>query len=91
LPFSFREFLKAKNFEIKKYYIFEEGGILLKNLKEYLTNGSYPEIVFNEQIKEFLWKSYFNEILYRDFIERHKIKNFELAKFLIEFCFQKLF
>jgi len=88
LGFSFREFLRAKGFEIKKYYTFEEKGILLNFLKEYLIDGFYPEVIFNKDKKEFIWKNYFNEIFYMDFLERHKIKNFELARFLIEFCFQ---
>jgi predicted AAA+ superfamily ATPase len=31
---------------------------------------------------------YFNEIFYKDFVERHKIKSIEFGRFLFEFSFQ---
>ncbi|MEM7823639.1 MAG: ATP-binding protein, partial [Candidatus Aenigmatarchaeota archaeon] len=87
LPFSFREFLIANSFEIKEYYTFEERGKLLKLLDMYLKEGGYPEVVFSDE-KEKLLKRYFDEIFLSDFVERHKIKSFELGRFLFEFVFQ---
>ncbi|MEM5875176.1 MAG: ATP-binding protein [Candidatus Aenigmatarchaeota archaeon] len=87
LPFSFREFLVANNFEIKQNYTFEEKGSLLKFLDRYLKEGGYPEVVFSDE-KEKLLKRYFDEIFLSDFVERHKIKSFELGRFLFEFVFQ---
>ncbi|MEM0476613.1 MAG: ATP-binding protein [Candidatus Aenigmatarchaeota archaeon] len=87
LPFSFREFLIANKFEIKEYYIFEERGKLLRLLDRYLKEGGYPEVVFSDE-KEKLLKRYFDEIFLSDFVERHKIKSFELGRFLFEFIFQ---
>ncbi|MEM5791038.1 MAG: ATP-binding protein, partial [Candidatus Aenigmatarchaeota archaeon] len=87
LPFSFREFLTAKEFEIKEYYTFEETGKILNLLEKYLKEGSYPEIVFSEE-KEKLFKSYFNEIFFSDFVERHRIKSIDMGRFLFEFIFQ---
>ena len=87
LPFSFREFLKAKKFkeDIKS---FEGRGKLQKLLKDFLFIGGYPEVILNEEKKDFLWRSYFDEIFYRDFVERHKIRNTQLGRFLLEFIFQ---
>ena len=87
LPFSFREFLKARKIEID-LYSFEGKGKIQKNLKDFLFIGGYPEVVLNEEKKEFIWKSYFDEIFYRDFVERHKIRNLQLGRFLLEFLFQ---
>lgn len=87
LPFSFREFLKAKKFE-EDLRTFEGRGKLQKFLKEFLLVGGYPEVVLNEEKKDFLWKTYFDEIFYRDFVERHEIKNIELGRLLLEFIFQ---
>jgi predicted AAA+ superfamily ATPase len=87
LPFSFREFLRAKKFE-EDLRTFEGRGKLQKLLKEFLLIGSYPEVVLNEEKKDFLWKTYFDEIFYRDFVERHKIKNIEFGRLLLEFIFQ---
>jgi predicted AAA+ superfamily ATPase len=86
-PFSFREFLRARGFEPKKFYTFEEEGKILKLLKEFLIDGAYPEVVIKGE-KERLWKSYFDEIFYKDFVERHKIKSIEFGRFLIEYFLQ---
>ena len=86
-PFSFREFLKAKNFQYD-IRTFEGRGKIQKLLKDFLIIGGYPEVVLNEEKKDFLWRSYFDEIFYRDFVERHKIKNLSLGRFLLEFIFQ---
>ena len=86
LPFSFSEFLKAKNFK-PEADIFEKRGTLLKLLHAYLEEGGFPEVVFSEN-KEKILREYFNEIFYKDFVERHRIKSLEFGRFLFEFCFQ---
>jgi len=86
LPFSFSEFLKAKNFR-PETEIFEKRGSLLKLLRTYLKEGGFPEVVLSEN-KEKILREYFNEIFYKDFVERHKIKSLEFGRFLFEFCFQ---
>ena len=86
LPFSFREFLKAKKNNLRPE-VFEERGVLLKYLKEYLTYGGFPEVVLS-QSKERILKEYLEEIFYKDFVERHEIRSLEFGKFLFEFCFQ---
>jgi len=90
LPFSFREFLKAKNFEPEKFLTFEEMGKILRLLREYLDFGGFPEVVLSESRfqKEKLLKTYFDEIFLKDFVERHKIKSIELGRLLFEFMFQ---
>ncbi|MEM5772986.1 MAG: ATP-binding protein [Candidatus Aenigmatarchaeota archaeon] len=85
-PFSFKEFLRAKNFETKDL-TFEKTGTLLKFLKEYLEFGGFPEVVLNVS-KEKILREYFDETFYKDFVERHKIKSIEFGKFLFEFAFQ---
>jgi len=87
LPFSFREFLRAKGFS-ESIETFEGRGKILKLINEYLIDGAYPEVVMNKEIKEFLWKSYLDEIFYKDFLERHKLRNLELAKTIFEYILQ---
>ena len=90
LPFSFREFLKAKNFKSEKFLTFEEKGKTLRFLREYLDFGGFPEVVLsnNRFQKEKLLKTYFDEIFLKDFVERHEIKSIELGRLLFEFIFQ---
>lgn len=86
LTFSFREFLKAKKIKLK-LHTFEERGRLLGKLREYLEFGGFPEVVLSEE-KEKILKSYADEVFYKDFVERHKIKSLDFGRFLFEFTFQ---
>jgi len=86
-PFSFREFLKAKNFEIthlEALSYLEERGKILKFAEEFLTFGSYPKVVLceNDEMKEKILKSYYNAIFYKDLIERYKLDPVLLDTFL---------
>lgn len=87
LPFSFREFLKAKRIKLSKYISKDESAKIKHYLKEYLEFGGFPDVVLNEE-KIRILKEYADLILFRDFIERHKIKNIELARFLHSFTIQ---
>ncbi len=86
LPFSFREFLRAKNID-ENAHTYQQRGEVLRALREYLNYGAYPEVVFSKD-KERILREYFNEIFYRDFVERHRIKSIQFGRFLFEFAFQ---
>jgi len=87
LPFSFREFLRAKNVFTEKMTM-DEAAKIRGYLKEYLEFGGFPEVVFEEAEKERILKEYFEMILFRDIVERHKLKNISLARFLLSFLLQ---
>ena len=87
LPFSFREFLRTKNVFTEKMTM-DEAAKIRGYLKEYLEFGGFPEVVFEEAEKERILKEYFEMILFRDIIERHKLKNISLARFLLSFLLQ---
>ena len=75
-PLSFREFCGFKlkrEFMKEDFYGAEEKARLKKILKSYLKNGGFPEVV----IQNFrpLLQEYLKNIIYRDIILRHKIKN----------------
>ncbi|BBL45717.1 AAA+ superfamily ATPase [Nanobdella aerobiophila] len=83
LPFSFREYIKIKNIEINLRSL-ENISDIKKLLKEYLEYGGFPDVTFSDNKTKIL-KEYSDLILFRDFIERYKIKNLELARFLHNF------
>jgi hypothetical protein len=87
LPFSFREFLKAKNVVAEKLTM-DETAKIRGYLKDYLEFGGFPEVVFEETEKERILKEHFEMILFRDIVERHKLKNISLARFLLSFLLQ---
>ncbi|MGB9728707.1 MAG: ATP-binding protein [Thermoprotei archaeon] len=89
LPFSFREFLEAKNFELRKVLTDKDRAIIKNLLKEYLDYGGFPEVVLSEN-KEKILREYYNTILFRDFVERFNLKSISVAKFLFEFIFQNI-
>lgn len=87
LPFSFREFLKAKNVAVEKLTM-DEAAKVRGLLRDYLEFGGFPEVVLEETEKDRILKEYFEMILFRDIVERHKLKNISLARFLLSFLLQ---
>ena len=92
-PLSFKEFLLFKDIKLKKENL--EKGILLEKTKiiilnklhEYLELGGFPEIVLKEErFKQQILKQYFDDILYKDIVDRYNLNNQktrDLALFLI--------
>ena len=92
-PLSFEEFLLFKNIAIDKDNISK--GILtektklaiLKYFDEYLNLGGFPEILFKpENYKMRLLEQYFDDILYKDIVDRYSLssqKAKELALFFM--------
>jgi predicted AAA+ superfamily ATPase len=75
LPFSFREFLMAKEFSPGDKLLSKESqGLVLNQLDEYMRTGGYPEVV----VKGIEAKSYlgtlFEGILFRDVVKRYNVR-----------------
>ncbi len=87
LPLSFREFLNFKNFILNSQFSKNDEAKIKNLLLEYLEYGGFPDVVRNEEKTKIL-KEYNDLILFRDFIERHKIRNIEVARFLHNFMIQ---
>lgn len=93
LPFGFNEYLMAKGFEYNDSVpqLPEKKGLLLNHLKNYLTNGGYPEPAVKDlEVRPYL-STLFEAILFKDVIKRYKVKYaqdiYNLALFLISnFC-----
>jgi hypothetical protein len=74
MPLSFTEFLKFSK---------------IKSLDEYLKFGGFPEVVLekSEDKKIFLLQQYLEDIIHKDIIDRHSIRNakqlIEIARYLI--------
>ena len=81
-PLSFEEFLlfkglKVDNENLKKNVILEKTKFsVLKNLKEYLNIGGFPEIFFKtNDYKIKVLEQYFDDILYKDIIDRYNLNS----------------
>ncbi|HII14923.1 MAG TPA: ATP-binding protein [Nanoarchaeota archaeon] len=87
LPLSFKEFLTFKAF---KADIGRLGSAdiarILNYFEEYLKFGGYPEVVLepdtNEKMR--ILKDYLDMVVYKDIIERYKLKNSRLINWLIK-------
>ena len=88
LPFSFREFLSAKNEYTPSISSFTDIGRLKKRLSEYLDFGGYPEVVLGKNEKEKLLSEYKELIFLKDFVEREKIKSIDVGRFIFSFVTQ---
>lgn len=76
-PFSFKEFLRAKNLTIKDEVQMKSRRAEIRHyLREYVEWGGFPEIVLedDEEMKRELLRFYSDSILYRDVVKRSGIK-----------------
>ena len=92
-PFSFAEFLDyySVTFDMKTLPYLEDRSVVKRRFNEYLEKGGFPEpIVYpSVQHRETL-QSYFDDIIYRDIISRHGIRNPLIFKDLSLFCISNI-
>ena len=89
-PFSFEEFLKAKNLEVSRELM---GKITLDKLKGYLdlylNQGGFPEGLslsqnLAEQDRRGLLQGYVSTVIEQDIMERYNITNKSLIKYMVK-------
>lgn len=83
-PFSFMEYLITKKFEISKFYSSSEKSTLKNLFNEYLMFGGYPESIIYNNEREKIIKDIFDTAIYKDVIERNKVRNINVMKLLIK-------
>ena len=86
-PFSFAEYLRYRNIEVNLYS--SKSQSYIKNaFATYLVEGGFAEI-FDEppDLKRRILQDYLDLIIYRDIVERYRIKNHMLLKHLIKYLF----
>ena len=84
LPFSFAEFLKARDIKYSNYMSSEERSSLLNALSEYFTYGGYPEAVIYPAARNKIMNEIVEITVYRDVIERHNIRNIKVVKLMFK-------
>ena len=89
-PLSFGEFLRFKGIEIHSELEYIADKTLIWNhFHDYLKYGGFPEVVLkqNDDDRELLLKNYFEDVLYRDIVTYHEIRDVvslrNLAVFLL--------
>jgi len=75
LPFSFPEFLLARNFDLDDTLnLKERQGLLLRNLSDYLSTGGYPEVVTGNLDGKHYLATLFDSILFKDIVKRYNVR-----------------
>lgn len=85
-PMTFREILRSKNFTIKPKYSTQEIWQLGQILDEMMTYGTFPELVLSTDpnFRENILKDYLDILIYKDLLERYKIDNEYVVRYLIK-------
>ncbi|AWR93901.1 ATP-binding protein [Acidianus brierleyi] len=79
-PFSFSEYLRFKGVKIEKVkdtFTTSSEGVIKRELGNYMREGGFPEVL---KISDDLIFSIFSDIVYKDVVQRLKIKRIELFK-----------
>ncbi len=84
LPFSFEDYLNVKRENIGKYPTSIEKAKILNKLKSYLEGGGYPEAIIYSKERDKILMDITETTIFRDVIERYKIRNIKLLKLLIK-------
>lgn len=86
LPFSFKEFLSAKQIDFKKDFFSSEEKIKINSaFEEYLNYGGYPEMIFYPKEREKIIREIIEVTIYMDLIERYGIRNIKTIKLMFNY------
>jgi len=89
-PFSFREYLSAKDVHIDRDFVYGSKKIFVKShISEYMKWGGFPEIAFlkEEFERNKVIKEYLSSMFFKDLVERFNMNNIHLLDALIDRLF----
>jgi predicted AAA+ superfamily ATPase len=83
LPFSFKEFLTAKNASYARYMDPEQQARIELLFEEYVKYGGYPSVVLTDEVQQkiMILKEIYDTVMQRDIIEKYGIR--KIAEFKI--------
>ena len=89
LPFSFKEYLNAKNVITAEYLNANEASKVVDALSEFLDFGGYPEIVKSEDLalKHMLLSELYATVIQRDLIEKYSIRKTSVFRAFVNSLF----
>ena len=84
-PFSFREFLQAKNITYPKAPFGKPSlDKLMANLRDYIEHGGFPEVTPLAAVEHGqVLQDYVSVVIFRDIIERYGVTNISLIRYLV--------
>ena len=84
-PLSFKEVLMMNGISVKRFYSSREESRIKNLLRTYLRSGGFPQIVIDRADPRIYFRDYIDLVVYRDVVERYRIKKPFLVKALIKF------
>ncbi len=88
LPLSFLEYLNFKGIKLEKNFEYSDKVYKIKKeFNEYLKYGGFPEVVISDSLtlKNKLINNYFDSVLYKDLVDRLKLKNIKLVEVTMKY------
>ncbi len=82
-PLSFAEVLKAKNISLSLPLPSEKTSGIKYELSNYLINGGFPDIVFDNAKPVQFFRQYLDLVVFKDLTERFGIRNIYVVKLLM--------
>jgi len=93
LPFSFKEYLRVKGIDVEKTMEYSDKLYeIKKHFNLFMKEGGFPEIVLSDSLdlKNKIINSYRDSVLYKDLVDRLRLKNIDLVEATINY-FMNLF
>lgn len=89
-PFSFSEFLRVKGID-KNWYSSKNKAEIINAFESYLKGTAFPELVNASEMEKLkTLQEYVDLIIYKDIVERYKITNLFLVKYLVKFLLNNI-
>ena len=90
LPFSFKEYCKAKKIAYEKYLDFEKNALILNAFSDFMKYGGYPEVVKSEDIefRKQILLSIYTTVMQKDLIDKYNIRKKPEFKLFINSLFE---
>ncbi len=87
-PFSFSDYLSAKGMEVDSRTIVSKRDLIKNELHRYVTVGGFPEALLNYEPDEAekLLETYFDDMIYRDIVDRWGVRDIHLLRSIAVFC-----
>lgn len=85
-PYSFTEYLNAHQYDaIPKLMSKKNSDLYLKYLRDYLVEGGFPAVTHSKtEERRMILQDYVDTVVFRDIVERYKISNITLIKYLVK-------
>lgn len=89
-PLSFKEYLDWNKitYDLKTLLHSKKKIAVKKAFSKYLKNGGYPALLTNNAPREKILQNYYQSMIFKDIVERHKIKEIKKLKILVKLLFE---